>query len=107
MIEVEHARDAVVIRVLDDVDMSTSEPIARALEDARAAPIVIVSFERCGYLDSSGLTVLITAQKKRANALRLIVKPDSGPARILAIADLGKYFIICDSLETALSVDAS
>lgn len=60
----------VTVRVDGDVDLESAPLIARSLEQALATgrPDVVVDLEGTGFMDSSGLNVLVTASK-RARAL--------------------------------------
>jgi anti-anti-sigma factor len=64
---------------------------------------LIISFERCQYCDSTGISVLVTLHKKLGNRLVLAVPPGSQIRQILQIARLLERFPIADSTEAAVA----
>jgi len=108
MFHVEKRGSAVVISVAGDVDVLTSdsfrETIARAEEGAER---VVISLLDCPYLDSTGLTVLVAAQRRLGARLAVVVANEGNVRKIVDIASLAQFIHIVPSLEEAFSATAS
>src|SRR5215211_5379710 len=49
-----------VIEVEGELDLSTADQLERAIEEAGVAARVMLDFESCGFIDSSGLRVVVS-----------------------------------------------
>ena len=75
-----------VVVVEDEVDFASAPVFAAALDQATAAaPTVVVDLSECSFMDSSGLQVLLKAQKPGIQ-LALTCVPDGPVARLIDIA---------------------
>jgi len=75
-----------VVVVENEVDFASAPVFAAALDQATAAaPTVVVDLSECPFMDSSGLQVLLKAQKPGIR-LALTCVPDGSVARLIDIA---------------------
>ncbi len=75
-----------VVVVEAEVDFASAPVFAAALDQATAAaPTVVVDLSECPFMDSSGLQVLLKAQKPGIR-LALTCVPDGSVARLIDIA---------------------
>lgn len=96
--------DVNVVTVVEEIDISN----ARFLEDQTtaalaASPKLIVSLERCQYIDSSGLRVLIRLSNRRDVEFGVVVPPGTQTRRIFDLAGLDEQMSVFDSLQAALA----
>ena len=95
-----------VLRVSGEIDLATAPALDESLE---SIPVgvepIIVDLSGVGFLDSSGLSVLIRHRQRftledGGNLLRLVVTQDS-VKRVLEVTGLADVFEIYDSVEGA------
>ena len=75
-----------VVIAEEEVDYASAPVFAAAIDQATAAsPSVVVDLTECPFMDSSGLQVLLKAQKP---GLRIVLScpPDGAVARLIEIA---------------------
>jgi anti-sigma B factor antagonist len=95
-----------VVRVMGEVDRATVHELEQTLlgvgEDLAGA--LIVDLTSCSFLDSSGLTALITTRKRlhRSNRRLALVLSTPGVLRIFQITALDQVFEIHPSLGAAV-----
>jgi anti-anti-sigma factor len=90
-----------VVEVIGDVDIFTAPEFSAALEHAHEAPRVIVDFSRCGYIDSTGISVLFRWQQTTQGKLRVVVGNQATIKRILEVTGVGKFIEIFPSVKAA------
>ncbi|HVM07710.1 MAG TPA: STAS domain-containing protein [Acidimicrobiales bacterium] len=83
----------VVARVVGELDAATAPVLDEALrrvEDERQPPELVVDLSAVGFLDSSGLSVLVAHHKRLRvrEASFVVASPSSGIRRIFSIAGL-------------------
>jgi anti-anti-sigma factor len=90
-----------VVRVLGELDYSSSSQLEAALEQTQSAGQreVVVDFTSCRYIDSTVLTVLVRASKKNGDALRVVIPLGSHIRRIFAITNLDRMIRIDETLD--------
>jgi len=104
MFDVEKSGSATVVHVRADIDVLTSESFRQTIVGAeRDADRVVISLLDCPYLDSTGLTVLIAAQRRLGDRLSVVVAERGNVRKIIEIASLAQFLRIVPSLESALS----
>lgn len=93
--------DATVLRVEGEVDLSTAQSLADAIEGAsRVNRCVIVDLSRLDYLDGSGIRVLVRfAQEKRGHFVVAGSKPTVH--RLFALLRLTDVLPVVGSLGAA------
>ncbi len=76
-----------------------------ALEDS--PPVVVVDMTATDFCDSTGLNVLVRAQKQawaQGTALRLVIRA-AAVQRMLAVTGVAELFAVYDTLAAALQPD--
>ncbi len=107
MFQLESMPHGVRVAVNGEIDIAT----AAGLDDAIALAgsgneRVILSLDRCTYLDSSCLTVIYRARKALGDRLWIVVDPASHVRRIFRIAGVEAYLRIVATMAD-VPVDAS
>ncbi|MCU1457660.1 MAG: anti-sigma-factor antagonist [Actinomycetia bacterium] len=79
----------VLVRVAGDVDMATGPTLAETLEQAFeiGGSVVIIDITNVHFMDSSGLTVLVQAQKRADTDSTLLILRGAQP-RVTAVLEL-------------------
>jgi anti-anti-sigma factor len=89
--------------VTDEIDIANMETFENEIQAALAdSPNLIVSLERCNYIDSSGLRVLIRLSGQHAHDFVVVVPPDTQASRNITVAGLGEAITLFDTLEEAI-----
>jgi anti-sigma B factor antagonist len=95
-----------VIAVSGEVDIYTSPDLKAALigPDVEGCPRVIVDLNGVGFIDSSGLGVLVGALRRarEASVELLLVSSQPAFARILRITGLDAVFLLHPTVDEAL-----
>jgi anti-sigma B factor antagonist len=97
----------VVLHVAGELDMHTvgrlREGLARALSEHEGG--VVVDLTGVGFIDSTGLSALLNAQRRLTRARRrLAVVVDDGPVlRVLRLTRLDSTFTVTASVDAALA----
>jgi anti-anti-sigma factor len=109
-VAVEHPRDSVaVVAVRGELDMSTIPRLERPLLDVLGASLgVVVDLTQLAFIDSSGIALLIEAQRTAngSGALHLVVSEGSQVARVFEITGIGRtvpLFLDREEAVTALN----
>ncbi|MGP6156948.1 MAG: STAS domain-containing protein [Vulcanimicrobiaceae bacterium] len=96
--------DVNVVTVIEEIDISN----ARSLEDQTtialsSSPKLVVSLERCQYIDSSGLRVLIRLSNRHDVQFSVVVPPGTQTRRIFDLAGLEEQMAVFDTLQAAVA----
>lgn len=96
---------AAVVRVQGDVDMATADILEDVLAGMEPTARLVVDLSACGFIDSSGLGVLVTASRRarEAGAAVAVVAHEPATLRVLEIAALDTIVTVHPTLESALS----
>ncbi len=90
-----------IVHVFGDVDFSTASildtAIVEAAEDGRA---MFINLTTCRYIDSSGLTALVRAQR-RHGPITLIVAPGSLVERVMRLSSFNRICAVVSQLPTS------
>lgn len=103
-----HSDTTAIVSLIGEHDLSLGDALRGALETAaEQRSWVLVDLSRCTLLDSTGIAVLLDAQK-RVRAARgrfaLVIPPGQGAvARVAEIIRLGDLVPIAQSREDALT----
>lgn len=76
--------DVAITTVTGDLDLVSARALRRALADVRAP--ALVDLTRCGFLDSTGLSVILEVQQRIGAGFALVVSPGSAVARTLELS---------------------
>ncbi len=100
----------IVVTTPDEIDIGNAALLREAMEAAaqRQSRILAVDMTGTEFCDSTGLNVLVTAQKQAQQEGRDVCLAVRGPAllRILAVSGVGSMFRIYDSLAGALNAES-
>ena len=108
MFDVEKRGSTAVISVTADIDVLTSESFRDTIVTVeRDADRVVVSLLACSYLDSTGLTVLIAAQRRLGERLAIVIAETGNVRKIIEIASLAQFLHIVPTLDRALPAPAN
>jgi anti-anti-sigma factor len=88
-----------IVSVYGDIDAINAEAFERACSDSPTKRS-IVDLRVCPYIDSTGLTALIRAN--RNSAVTLVLSPPSQIYRIFLLTDLINHFTIFDTVDEAV-----
>jgi anti-sigma B factor antagonist len=99
-------RGQTVVTTPDEIDLRNADTLRAALFAAAATnqPVVVVDMSGTEFCDSTGLNVLVRAQKQadaEGRQLRLVVR-GAALHRILSVSGTGRLFQIFDSLDQAV-----
>jgi anti-anti-sigma factor len=102
MFDLEKRGSTTIVHVRGDIDVLTSESFRDALiASERDSERIVISMLDCHYLDSTGLTVLISAQRRLGPRLAVVISQGGNVAKIIEIASLGRFLRIVSSLDDA------
>ena len=91
------------MHVIGDLDLATAPLLEAAVADMEVTSDLILDLTECGFLDSSGMRVLVGVHQRSAADARVdLVASDAGVVRALQIARLDTMFAVHASLEDAL-----
>jgi anti-sigma B factor antagonist len=95
------------IQVEGELDLAVAGQLDEALTAAvEECSRVLVVLERCDFIDSSGIAVILRARNRMGEEEgRLVVcAPRAQVLRVLSMTGLTSNGLVCDSAEEALSV---
>jgi len=102
-VEVTEASGSTVVRVRGELDLATAPQLDEALGGIDPGGHVVVDLSEVGFLDSSGLAVLLQARQRLGAdgaELRLVVSRPS-ILRVLEVTGLMAVFPVFDTLGDA------
>jgi anti-sigma B factor antagonist len=107
-LQVERRGDTAVARVAGDIDLSNAADVRTALEDAADPDVsgLVVDLSETGYVDSSGVSLLVGLANDYAVRRRRVVvaaRPGSAVRRVLDIVQIGQVAPVYDSADDALA----
>jgi anti-sigma B factor antagonist len=91
-----------ILRIHGDVDMATAPAFKSAIE---ATDRLIVDLTHCGYIDSSGLAVLIAKSKALGVPVTVITPGGSFFRKLLHIAGIESLFVLFATVEDAIAAE--
>jgi anti-sigma B factor antagonist len=94
------------IRIEGEVDLAVADQLAEALERAASEhDQVLIGLQRCEFIDSTAIAVIVHAHNKMATEGRRIVvyAPSSQVHRILSITGLTENGLVFETADEALS----
>ena len=91
---------AIHLRLLGELDLGSAKELEAALRDAeaQASESVVVDLSRLDFIDSTGLSALVAADRRlRETGLRLALVPGPRPVqRVFEITGLDRRFELVD-----------
>lgn len=95
------------VRVEGELDLSVADQFQRRLDAAAADDVeVLISLERCDFIDSTGIAAIVFAHRLLADKGRRLLICGTSPqvSRILTITGLNQFGLVYPSAEEALAV---
>jgi anti-sigma B factor antagonist len=106
-VEAESSADLHTVSVFGELDQATAPQLRRALGDALGSPerSVLVDLSDCGFIDSTGLSLLVEAKRKLAEDERrfAVCCPDADVRRLLELTGIDEAVGLFDSREEAVA----
>jgi anti-sigma B factor antagonist len=97
--------EAAIVTLSGDIDVAARADVREQLERLAEAARAIVDLTNADYIDSSGVSELLFAYRRRVeaggDALRLVVQPGSNVARLIELAGLGQVFAVLATVDAA------
>jgi len=109
-VELDDSHGVPVVRARGEIDLYNVATLEEKLQEALSKDndALVVDLSKVAYLDSSGLSALISAYKNldvRGGRLYVIAPPQSyAVRRVLEITRVHEFISVCDSIE-AISSD--
>lgn len=94
------------VRVEGELDLAVADQLRARLEEATEAGVdVLVSLDRCEFIDSTGIAVIVMAHRELAKGGRrlAVCNPSDRVARTLEITGLDLDGLLYPSTEAALA----
>jgi anti-sigma B factor antagonist len=104
--ERELAPDCLDIQVIGELDLAVSSRLDEALENAVAAYLrVLIDLERCTFIDSSGIAVILRAHTRMTEQGRklAVYAPADQVLRVLSMTGLTANGLVFENAEEALT----
>jgi anti-sigma B factor antagonist len=102
-VETTEQGDAVHVKLTGDLDLSTSKRAEEAIQEAERAgkPTVAVDLRGLDFMDSTGLRVIVSADKRarRSNKRLAIIQGPAAVRRVFEITRLDERLDIVDTPE--------
>jgi len=97
-----------LVHVMGELDIMNYRELGEALERAAegSSDPVLVGFVECTYVDTSGITALVSAHRKMGKRLHVIVPPDSKIRKVFEATGLHLALLVHDDFRAAIE-DAS
>lgn len=84
-----------------DVDISTANALRDAMVAGDGADAVTLDLSDCRYMDSSGLTALISASRKLGSGIPIVVQRGSFLRKLFRITGLDAHFTLYEDRDAA------
>jgi anti-anti-sigma factor len=97
--------DSRLIEVVGELDLAVADQLRSTLDAIPAdVSLVVIGLERCEFLDSTGLAVILAAHQELEKSGRRLVlsSPTRQVERILEITGLANDGFVLDGVEEAL-----
>ena len=94
------------IQVIGELDLAVAPRLEEVLDDAVAEyERILIGLERCSFIDSSGIAVILRAQRRMAERGRRLAAYGAGDQvlRILSLTGLTANGLVFDDAEAALA----
>jgi anti-anti-sigma factor len=98
----------VEIQVEGELDLAVADRLREALERVEGYEQVVVGLQRCEFIDSTGISVIVKAhtEMERQGRRVAIVGARDQVARVLSITGLDRNGLVYDSADEALTAFA-
>jgi anti-sigma B factor antagonist len=91
------------IRVQGELDLAVAPELEEAIERAADYDQVVISLERCEFIDSTGIAVIVRAHQARKNDGRrlAVCAPDGQVRRVFDLTGLSENGLVFENVATA------
>ena len=102
--ELTESGDVNVVTVVEEIDIANACSLEGEAEAALAGtPKLIISLERCHYIDSSGLRTLIRLSRRHGIEFAVVVPPGTQARRIFDLAGLSEQMAVFETVQAAIA----
>jgi len=93
-----------LVHVLGELDISNYRDLSEAIERAGAGSSdpILVAFVECTYIDTSGITALVSAHRKFGKRLHVIVPQTSKIRKIFEATGLHRALLVHEDFRAAI-----
>ncbi len=94
------------VEVSGEIDLAVADELKATLDPAmQGNQLVVVDLSECDFIDSTGIAILVTAQKQLAEqgGRLALCSPADQVRRVLDLSGLTNHGLVFDSLDAALS----
>jgi anti-sigma B factor antagonist len=106
-VEADSSADLHTVAVFGELDQATAPKLRAALGDALDSPDtpVLVDLSDCGFIDSTGLSLLVEAKRRLAEDERrfAVCCPDADVRRLLELTGIDEAVGLFDSRDEAVA----
>jgi anti-anti-sigma factor len=106
-VEAESNASLHTVSVTGELDQATAPKLRSALGDAISAPpkAVLIDLSDCGFIDSTGLSLLVEAKRRLADDERAfaVCCPDADVRRLLELTGIDEAVGLFDSRDEAVA----
>lgn len=96
-----HGEQVAVVRAVGEIDLYTAPRLHEALVNLEGKRVV-VDLSDCGFIDSTGIGVLVAASKRLRTDTPPAVVCQGRVREVFLLTGLERVFALCDSVEEAL-----
>lgn len=96
-------REAAIVSVRGEIDLATADRLTRALAGCDQAGLVVLDLSEVGFIDSSGLRVVMIALRDFESRLGVLFAPDSSVERLFEVAQVRDRIPAFPTQEAALA----
>ncbi len=97
--------EVAIVSAVGEVDLHTAARLHEALDglDEERIKCLVIDLSRCGFIDSTGLGVLIAASKRLHLDDPPTIACTEAVRKVFAVTGLDAVFALCDTLDEALA----
>jgi anti-anti-sigma factor len=90
-LDTQRIRDAAVVSVRGDIDLTACDAVQKSLDDARrTATVLVLDLRAVGFMDTSGLRLVISEQQRAdADGYRFVVL--AGPGKVQRLFEIAGF----------------
>jgi anti-sigma B factor antagonist len=105
LVEIGRQADCHEIRVEGEIDLAVAEQLREALERAAEHDQILIGLQRCEFIDSTAIAVIVDAHRQMATRGKRVALygASSQVHRILSITGLTQNGLVFENAEDALS----
>jgi anti-sigma B factor antagonist len=97
------SREVAIVQAVGEIDLHTAPQFHEALVNLETKHLV-VDLSDCGFIDSTGLGVLVAASKRLRTETPPAVVCQGRVREVFLLTGLERVFVPCDTVEEALAL---